>query len=330
MSLVVSEHEQELTLSREGEVFNYLKQSKYRDVPEEHIHTLISYCRAARLDPLGEVAHIVGYNEQDKQTKEWRKTYKILPGIAKFRIQGYRSGTCMGVSIPEFGPMIEEKIGNATVKYPEWCIVRVKRLIHGQIAEFEAKEYWIENYASVNKSNPTPNSMWLRRPRGQLGKCTEAQGWRKGFPELTAGEITFEEMEGKWFAKEAMNQELIEEHNKDVVERIKVLRNSPLVSIQSPGFDPPVEQEAVEKEEPEKKELEEAIDPQISCLFDMLKGASEPIKKRVADYMESNSVITLNERRMKFLIKTIVSAFPETRRQLSPDHNKLIDKIMSE
>jgi hypothetical protein len=38
--------------------------------------------------------------------------------------------------------------------------------------------------------------MWLKRPRGQLAKCTEAQALRMAFPEF-AGDATAEEMEGK-------------------------------------------------------------------------------------------------------------------------------------
>jgi hypothetical protein len=38
--------------------------------------------------------------------------------------------------------------------------------------------------------------MWLKRSRGQLAKCAEAQALRKAFPEVGA-QPTAEEMEGK-------------------------------------------------------------------------------------------------------------------------------------
>jgi len=44
-----------------------------------------------------------------------------------------------------------------------------------------------------------PNTMWQKRPYGQLAKCAEAQALRKAFPEIVSQHPTAEEMEGKHF-----------------------------------------------------------------------------------------------------------------------------------
>jgi hypothetical protein len=69
-------------------------------------------------------------------------------------------------------------------------------LIGERLVNFTAREYWIENYATAGRDSKAPNSMWQKRPRGQLIKCAEAQALRKAWPELGA-QPTAEEMEGK-------------------------------------------------------------------------------------------------------------------------------------
>ena len=69
--------------------------------------------------------------------------------------------------------------------------------MHGSIVEFSAKEYWIENYATSGRDSLAPNTMWKKRPYGQIAKCAEAQALRKAFPEIVSQQTTAEEMEGK-------------------------------------------------------------------------------------------------------------------------------------
>jgi len=88
------------------------------------------------------------------------------------------------------------------ITYPKWCKVTVKKLVNNTIVEFTAKEYWLENYATkkdpnTKKDTPTPNSMWQKRPYGQIAKCAEAQALRKAFHEIISQHPTAEEMEGK-------------------------------------------------------------------------------------------------------------------------------------
>ena len=56
----------------------------------------------------------------------------------------------------------------------------------------------LPNYAS-KKDERTPNTMWQKRPYGQLAKCAEAQALRKAFPEIVSQHPTAEEIEGKPF-----------------------------------------------------------------------------------------------------------------------------------
>jgi phage recombination protein Bet len=121
----------------------------------------------------------------------------VMPGIGLYRTQAARSGQYAGVSEPEFGEDVTDDLGGVKVIYPKWCKVIVKRQMEsGAIVEFAAKEIWKENYATKGKDSATPNSMWLKRPYGQIAKCAEAQALRKAFPEF-GSQPTADEMEGK-------------------------------------------------------------------------------------------------------------------------------------
>ena len=123
----------------------------------------------------------------------------IMPGVNLYRTQAARSGTFAGMTEPEFGPEITKTIGGTEVSYPDWCRVTVKRILdNGTIAEFTAREYWMENYAikGGKEKSVAPNAMWLKRPRGQIAKCAAAQALRIAFPEI-ASQPTADEMEGK-------------------------------------------------------------------------------------------------------------------------------------
>jgi len=115
-----------------------------------------------------------------------------------YRIQAARSNQYAGVSEPEFGEDVTCNLGGVEITYPKWCKVTVKKLVNNNIVEFTAKEYWLENYAA-KKDTATPNTMWQKRPYGQLAKCAEAQALRKAFPEIVSQHPTAEEMEGKNF-----------------------------------------------------------------------------------------------------------------------------------
>jgi len=178
----------------EQELMGVLQSSLYPGAAPASIKMALSYCKAANLDPMQKPVHIVPM--WDGASKSMRDV--IMPGIGLYRTQAARNG-CAGVSEPEFGPDVTDSIGGVQITYPAWCRVTVKRrLPTGEIAEFTAKELWLENYAvkGGKEKSVAPNAMWTKRPYGQLAKCAEAQALRKAFPEI-GSEPTADEMAGK-------------------------------------------------------------------------------------------------------------------------------------
>ena len=194
-----------------------MKASLYPGASDASIDMVLSYCQATGLDPMTKPVHIVPMkvstgrkDERGYDIKEDRDV--VMPGIGLYRINAARTGQYAGCSEPEFGPICtmevqrevwedgangrrQKRLVPTTFQYPEWCRVTVRKLLGGQVVEFSAKEYWLENYAS--KSDGGPNAMWEKRAFGQLAKCTEAQALRKAFPEAVGSQPTAEEMEGK-------------------------------------------------------------------------------------------------------------------------------------
>lgn len=190
---------QALARASEAEIVETLCATVYPGAKRESALMVLAYCKAAGLDPLQKPVHIVPMSVKNSQTgnNEWRDV--VMPGIGLYRIQASRTGAFLGMTEPEFGQTISGKIGGVEVQYPEWCRVTVRRqMANGQAAEFTAKEFWVENYATAGRDKPEPNAMWKRRPFGQLAKCAEAQALRKAFPEV-GQQATAEEMEGKEF-----------------------------------------------------------------------------------------------------------------------------------
>jgi phage recombination protein Bet len=183
-------------------IFRAMKNSLYPGAKDESVLMVMETCRAAEIDPLLKAYHIVPMYLEDKTLPKEGNYYPkryvdvIMPSIDLHRIKAARSGVHLGTSEPEYGPLIVKRLGTMDIEFPEWCIVKVKKLVAGHIVEFTAKEFWIENYASKKNDDPTPNAMWRKRLHGQLAKCTEAQALRKAFPELCAA-LTAEEMDGK-------------------------------------------------------------------------------------------------------------------------------------
>lgn len=200
-----------------------LKNSLYPDATIESIQMVLSYCKALKLDPMMKPVHIVKMGDKEV----------LMPGIGLYRTQALRSGVYAGLSEPTFGQTITEEFKKPIVKwtrmqkkdgsfynkkeitgyesikvsYPEYCKITARKLVQGNIVEVTAIEYWKENYATCGKDSDFPNEMWLKRARGQLAKCTEAQALRKMFPEFVPQQPTYEEMEGKNFENEVIEHE---------------------------------------------------------------------------------------------------------------------------
>lgn len=177
------------------DLFKVLQSSLYPGAQIESIKLVVSYCRAANLDPMQKPVHIVPM--WDSKAKQMRDV--IMPGVGLYRTQASRTGQFAGQSEPDFGPMITQKLGGVDISFPEFARVTVKkRSPAGHVDEFTAIEYWIENYAVRGGADKSiaPNAMWAKRPRGQIAKCAAAQALRLAFPEM-GSQPTAEEMEGK-------------------------------------------------------------------------------------------------------------------------------------
>lgn len=187
----------------ESELLSVLKSSLYLGAQDESIKLVLGYCKASGLDPMQKPVHIVpmycATGEKDSKGNDI-KTMRdvVMPGIGLYRIQASRTGDYAGTTEPEYGEDITEEMDGVKITYPSWCKVTVKRLLkNGVIAEFTAKEIWKENYATRKRDSAAPNSMWLKRPYGQIAKCAEAQALRKAFPDEIGSQPTADEMEGK-------------------------------------------------------------------------------------------------------------------------------------
>ena len=173
-----------------------LKTSLYPGASDGSVDMVLAYCQAAGLDPLAKPVHIVPM--WDGKAREMRDV--VMPGIGLYRTNAARTGQFAGMSEPEFGPMVTEKLGSREVTFPEWCkVTAYRQLPSGHVAEFTAVEYWVENYAikGGKDQDQSPNAMWSKRVRGQIAKCAQAQALRMAFPEATGAGPTAEEMEGK-------------------------------------------------------------------------------------------------------------------------------------
>lgn len=185
----------ELTIKQEDELIYTLQTSLYVGAKVDSVRMVMAYCRAAGLDVMQKPVHIVPM----WNAKAGAMIDVVMPGIGLYRTQASRTGQFAGMTEPEFGEMITETIDGVEVSYPEFARCTVKRALpSGFISEFSAIEFWKENYAvkGGKEKSIAPNAMWLKRPRGQLAKCVQAQALRIAFPELGAAP-TAEEMEGK-------------------------------------------------------------------------------------------------------------------------------------
>ena len=159
----------------------------------EAILMAIDYCRARGLDPFKRIVHIVPVWDSEKKCL----VETVWPGIAELRTTAARTGQYAGKDEPRFGDTVEARFGEVDINFPEWCQVTVYRLIAGERVAFHgARVYWEEAYATKGRSDE-PNTMWRKRPRGQLSKCAEAEALREAFPEEIGGDYSVEEMQGQ-------------------------------------------------------------------------------------------------------------------------------------
>lgn len=252
----------------------------------EAVGMALAYCRRRNLDIFKRPVHIVPM----WSTALSRMVETVWPGIAEIRTTAARTGQYAGIDEVIYGPVITKEFEGdkeiwehgrstgrferlrETISFPEWASVVVYRVLHGQRFGYHAKVYWEEAYASNGKTG-MPNTMWAKRPRGQLDKCVEAAALRKAFPEEIGNELTAEEMEGR----------TIEVAANDAVPVAKLIAPSP-PSPPSPPSVPTIEADAaIVDEQPEAVTGEQDFDS--ASFFEQLEIAMAAAK--TADAVEA-------------------------------------------
>ena len=134
------------------------------------------------------------FKRQIHAVKRWdgtmqRNVMTFQVGIDGLRAIAARTGLYAGNDDPVF-----ELDNNG---FPVKATVTVYRLVGGQRQSFTASVYYSECVQTVSKEKGGgPNSMWAKRPFGQLGKCAEAAALRKAFPEESSGLLIEDEVHG--------------------------------------------------------------------------------------------------------------------------------------
>lgn len=192
-----------------GEILNYddkklrlindLKHNIYSDpkITDEDILMAIDWCEHRNVDVKLNMVAITKRNAKDKKTGRWEEKTVLMPTISYYRLKAHATGAYLSKSAPAFGPFVTRKVGSKEVTYPEWCEITIEKLVQGQIGKFTDRQYWLSNYASITKDDPSPNYIWAKREPEQLAKCTEASALRMAFTELFGQDYTFEELDGK-------------------------------------------------------------------------------------------------------------------------------------
>lgn len=260
-------------------VWTTLQNSVFPGAKDESILLAVDYCKARKLDILKKPCHIVpmqvtlsGQRDNNgNDRKIWRDV--IMPGIYEQRITAFRTGQMAGQDEPVFGNTVAFK----GIEAPEWCRVTVYRFINGERCAFSHTEYFSEACATTRDGSL--NSMWRKRPRGQLAKCAEAGALRKAFPDELGGVITADEV----------NEEPINQHSAATPD------NSSMV----------IETQSVELITPEQiKEIENLVEVTGSNLAGLLAAAGnvpsiEKITKSNAEHAINRLLSKLNEQQAK-------------------------------
>lgn len=169
------------------------------------IMAVVEYCAVRKLDPYKRPVHIVPmYNRRLR-----RKVQVVMQGINEVEITASRTGKWAGMDPPKWGPEIEQTFrgsfeddnGNTTatevvMRYPEWCMVTVYRMLGEQRVAWTEQLWWTECYARASFRSAVPNARWQQAPRQMLHKCAKAAVLRAAFPE-EGFDYTAEEMEGR-------------------------------------------------------------------------------------------------------------------------------------
>jgi len=165
----------ELVLTKNQEVMSpgdieVLRNSKFKGFTDAEISFARQVSSHLQLNPLLNQVHFV-----KRKAKDGKDTITTQVGIDGFRLIAERTGNYAGSDEPIFE-------GND--KYPKKATVTVYKLLGGQRCAFTASALWAEYFPGEGNKD---SFMWVKMPRGQLGKCAETLALRKAFPaELSA------------------------------------------------------------------------------------------------------------------------------------------------
>jgi phage recombination protein Bet len=171
----------------------------------EAIMMALDYCKARKLDIFKKPVHVVPM----WSAALGRSVETVWPSIMEIQTTASRTGLWAGMDRPVWGPDITQTFtgrfkddndtwqeNTVTVTFPEWVAVTVYRLVGGRRCAFTEEVYWLEaNSTAGGKNSQLPTAMWIKRPKGQLGKCGKAASLRSAFPEECG--YAAEEMDGK-------------------------------------------------------------------------------------------------------------------------------------
>lgn len=154
----------------------------------------LAYCKARNLDVFKRPVHIVPVYDSKRRCM----VETVWPGISELRTTAMRTGTYAGCDDMDTGPDVTRDLGGVKMTFPEWGQITVYKLVGGQRVPFVGpKVHWLETYATAKRDTDAPNTMWKKRPRGQLEKCAEAAALRRAYPEELGNEYAAEEMTGR-------------------------------------------------------------------------------------------------------------------------------------
>jgi transcription termination factor NusB len=107
----------------------------------------------------------------------------VITGIDGYRSIAHRTGLYAGRDQTKFAFTKDGKIFSATVT--------VNKIAGGQKVPYTATVFYDEAVQTNYKGEP--NTIWSKRPKGQLDKCAEAAALRMAFPDDLAGMYVEEE-----------------------------------------------------------------------------------------------------------------------------------------
>jgi len=296
----------------------------------------LAYAKQRNLDVFKRQVHIVPiWNKKLRRLVE-----TVWPGISELRTTAFRTGHYVGRDATAFGPPATKtwktESGKVEVAFPEWAQITLYRNTEAGRAAFPGpRVYWLETFGTMKGG--APNSMWERRPSGQLEKCAEAGALRAAFPEEIGNDFIAEEVSHDWHGRPAVESSP-EGKSRTEILASKIAGTEPANDTQrqpkeDPPYDPPTEAEQAETapNQPSFAEAagrsEPAADTQVNPEVDETDGVDAEVTEE--QMLEGDCVDRLamadNEQRIAELERDL-----KTDKQLPPAAKKRLAKAIKD